>query len=281
MTNFDATSRQSALSFQPSQTTVSALFGGLGTLSVPDFQRDYAWNETAVSVFLEDVDRCRRRRVASSPRPHFFGAVVTSPGQVMGSSRPHLIVIDGQQRLATVFMLITALRRRYEAAAKSAQDMGDLAQLAGYLGARAENLVSAFERTSDIEFKTKKLVRKLVLNKADDPYFECLLEQEERTTTRASHDRLENANSAIEAYLDGLAERSENDEDTRNILDSLYNVFLKDCLIVQLAAGTDTEANRIYRVLNSRGVPVTNCDLLRASTLEFAAKSLRRPTSKQ
>ena len=274
MTDIDQNSLQSVLSFRPSQTTISALFGGFGTLSVPDFQRDYAWDETAVSVFLDDVDRCRRRRRTSSPHPHFFGAVVTSPGVISGTSRPHLIVIDGQQRLATVFLLITALRRRYQIAANSAQGTGDVAELASFFGARADNLIAAFESVSDIEFKSQKSVRKLVLNKADDPFFARLLTQEERTATRASHERLESANAAIEAYLDKLEERAENDEDTRNILDSLYVVFLKDWLIVQLAAGSDSEANRIYRVLNSRGVPVTNCDLLRASTLEFASKKL-------
>lgn len=274
MIGIDGHTARSALSFRPSQTTISALFGGFGTLSVPDFQRDYAWDDAAVSMFIYDVERCRRRRQASTPQPHFFGAVVTSPGEVSGTSRPHLVVIDGQQRLATLFLLITALRRRFESAATTAREKGDVDELADYFDARAENLLSAFECTKDIEFKSPKSVRKLILNKADDPFFARLLAGEERTTERASHERLEGANSAIEAYLDGLVARSENDEDMRSILDSLYVVFLKDWLIVHLAAGSDNEANRIYRVLNSRGVPVTNCDLLRASTLEFASKKL-------
>lgn len=274
MTRGENQSLQAALSFRPSQTTISALFGGFGTLSVPDFQRDYAWDDAAVSIFIEDIERCRRRRQASTPRPHFFGAVVTSPGEISGTSRPHLIIIDGQQRLATVFMLIAILRRHYRSAEKSARDSGDVEELAGYFGARAENLTSAFECAQDIEFKSQKSVRKLILNRADDPFFARLLAQEERTPTRASHERLERANSAIETYLKDLQSRAENHEDIRRVLDSLYVVFLKDWLIVQLAAGTDREANRIYRVLNSRGVPVTNCDLLRASTLELAAKKL-------
>jgi len=265
---------QAALSFRPSQTTISALFGGFGTLSVPDFQRDYAWDDTAVSVFIEDVERCRRRRQLGTPQPHFFGAVVTSPGGISGTSRPHLVVIDGQQRLATVFIFITALRRRFQIAENAARTSGDAEELAHYFGSRAKNLAQAFECAQDIEFRSQKLVRKLILNKADDPFFGRLIAQEERTPIRASHHRLEKANSAIEDYLDKLQSRAENDEDTRKILDSLYIVFLKDWLIVQLAAGTDREANRIYRVLNSRGVPVTNCDLLRASTLELAAKKL-------
>lgn len=274
MTGIEDNRGLSTTSFRPSQTTISALFGGFGTLSVPDFQRDYAWDDTAVSVFLDDVDRCRRRRRISLPHPHFFGAVVTCPGQVTGTSRPHLVVIDGQQRLATVFLLITALRKRYQAAADKAHETGDIFELTDYFRARADNLVAAFESASDIEFKSQKSVRKLVLNKADDSFFASLLAGTHRNASRASHTRLESANSAIEAYLDKLEDRGENDEDKRNILDDLYVVFLKDWLIVQLAAGSDIEANRIYRVLNSRGVPVTNCDLLRASTLEFASKKL-------
>ena len=268
---------QNPLNFRTSYTTISAFLGGFKTLSVPDFQRDYAWDARAVEDFKRDVDRCRRGRLESNPRPHFFGAVVTSPSDLEGTSRPHQVVIDGQQRLATIFLLLTALRREYLQAASDLDangSLGEAAEYAAFFKGRAENLVCNFERTMDIRFMTRKSVRKLQLNKVDDPYFERLLEGEERTETRVSHSRLNQASEIIEDYFCELLQRAVSYVDTQRILDAVYTVFLKDLYIVHLSAGSSRQANLIYRVLNNRGIPVSNCDLLRASTLDFASQKL-------
>lgn len=265
---------QSLLNFRASHTTISAFLGGFRTFSVPDFQRDYAWDNKAVDFFLRDVERCRRCRLESAPRPHFFGAVVTSPGDVRGTSRPHQIIIDGQQRLATIFLLISVLRQSYQKAANDLDVAEDAAELAVFFKGRAENLVCNFERTNDIEFKSRKSIRKLQLNKMDDPYFERLLAGDVPAVSRKSHSRLKMANGAIREYFCELLERAENSGDVQLILDNVYTVFLSDLHIVHLAADSSRQANRVYRVLNSRGIPVSSCDLLRASTLEFAWQKL-------
>lgn len=265
---------QDSLNLRSAQTTVSSFLGGFCTLAVPHFQRDYAWDKAAVSLFLGDVDQCRRKRVTAAPRPHFLGAIVTSPGEIPGTSRPHQIVIDGQQRLATVYMFLCALRTKYQETARNAAALGDAQEFADFFGARAENLIQTFEQTNDIEFKSQKSIRKLLLNKVDDPYFERLLAGQDREASRVSHHRLEQANAAIVEYLQSLFERAQDNQDAHRILETLYSVFLDDLIIVHLSAGSSSQANHIYRVLNSRGVPVSNCDLLRASTLEFASPRL-------
>lgn len=262
------------LSFRTSHTTISAFLGGFITFSVPEFQRDYAWNREAVEIFLQDIDRCRRGRLESVPRPHFFGAVVTSPGDVPGSSRPHKIIIDGQQRLATIFLLVNTLRQLYQRIADDLQTIVSNPELVEFFKGRADNLISNFERTNDIEFKSRKSVRKLQLNKADDPYFARLLAGEAPKETRKSHSRLSEARKVIEEYCDNLLCRADNPDDSQLILDTLYTVFLRDLHIVHLSANSSWQANRIYRVLNSRGIPVSNCDLLRASTLESSWSKL-------
>lgn len=267
----------SPLNFHTSHTTISAFLGGFKTFSVPDFQRDYAWDDRAVKVFERDIERCRCRQIDSDPRPHFFGAVVTCPSELEGTSRPHHIVIDGQQRLATIFLLVAALRRKYLEAAQNLNDNGatrEAAEYAAFFKGRAENLVCNFERTRDIRFMTRKSFRKLRLNTVDDPYFARLLAGEEPKETRASHSRLNRANRIIEDYLLELLQRSGSYKDTQRILDTLYKAFLRDLHIVHLSADSNRQANLIYRVLNSRGIPVSNCDLLRASTLDFASSKL-------
>lgn len=124
-----------------SPMTISDLLGGITIFTVPPFQRDYAWDETAIDIFIGDVERCREMRLNSSPQPHFFGAIVTSPDTGVGTPRPHAILIDGQQRLATVFLFVCKLRERFHDAAEGA----DTDEFREAFKARRDDLKMNFE----------------------------------------------------------------------------------------------------------------------------------------
>jgi uncharacterized protein with ParB-like and HNH nuclease domain len=69
---------------------------------VPDFQRNYAWEEEQIDALLEDLSYG-----AQSHQSHFIGSLIVQidPAQPRVAS-----VIDGQQRLTTIFMIVACLR---------------------------------------------------------------------------------------------------------------------------------------------------------------------------
>src|SRR4051794_24854961 len=69
-------------------------------LAVPALQREYSWEQKHVETLFKDFARAIRER-----KPHFLGTVVTIP---MGGDV--LEVVDGQQRLATAAILLSAIR---------------------------------------------------------------------------------------------------------------------------------------------------------------------------
>ena len=248
-----------------SPLTVAGLLGGITVFSVPPFQRDYAWDENALDLFIGDVERCREHRFLDTPQAHFFGAIVTTPEIRPGTPRPYAMLIDGQQRLATAFLYLTRLRKRFDLAAGRA----DTAEFRAAFKARSEILRSNFEWVDDLEFRDPKRLYRLNLNRVDDPFFKQLLgDVAPPTAGRKSHERMQLAVERIDAYLDRLLERRESSEDDERILTTLFVSFLRDWEIVHISARTRRQANTIYRVLNSRGVPVSDCDLLRAATLD-------------
>ena len=86
-----------------SSATVFSVEEVLSNLSfvVPEFQRGYAWNEDQWQALWDDLVAISRR-----PRAHHYaGAIMVSEQQ--GSSTVELI--DGQQRLITVALLLSAL----------------------------------------------------------------------------------------------------------------------------------------------------------------------------
>lgn len=90
--------------------TVTDLFAGAHRYSVPAYQRPYVWTESDQwQPLWEDVERVANGRLEGRDEGHFLGAIVirleqTPPGGVTDWS-----VIDGQQRLTTLQILMSAL----------------------------------------------------------------------------------------------------------------------------------------------------------------------------
>jgi hypothetical protein len=69
---------------------------------VPDFQRNYAWEDDQIDSLLEDISTG-----ADSVNSHFIGSLIIR----IDPNEPRVAqVIDGQQRLTTIFMTVACLR---------------------------------------------------------------------------------------------------------------------------------------------------------------------------
>ena len=72
---------------------------------VPDYQREYVWEERQVTQLLSDV---YEEYGASKQKEYFIGSVV-----VFKRNDSVYEVIDGQQRLTTLFLLICGYKKIY------------------------------------------------------------------------------------------------------------------------------------------------------------------------
>jgi len=70
---------------------------GDSRLQVPPYQRSYAWQEEQVSELLSDLEHA----IQANQAEYFLGSIVVAHGRD---------VVDGQQRLATVSVLMAAIR---------------------------------------------------------------------------------------------------------------------------------------------------------------------------
>lgn len=73
---------------------------------VPDYQREYVWTDKEVHQLLDDINEQIDSQTTSE---YFIGTVLVSPG----ASTAQYEVIDGQQRLTTLFLLLCVLRHRF------------------------------------------------------------------------------------------------------------------------------------------------------------------------
>ena len=94
-----------------SVTFILTFLEGSKQFVIPIYQRTYEWKREQCVEFWEDVLNIGG---TSEPKSHFFGSIVymdPEEPQNIGDVR-EIFVIDGQQRLTTLSLLISALSRK-------------------------------------------------------------------------------------------------------------------------------------------------------------------------
>lgn len=90
---------------QPDIADVSGLFEASARYKAPVFQRFYVWKERQLTGLMEDID------TADAEYGQFLGAIVLKDlGKPKGPTSPsNYLMVDGQQRLTTFYLLFAAL----------------------------------------------------------------------------------------------------------------------------------------------------------------------------
>ncbi len=181
------------------QLSIRLIFEQNHTFQVPKFQRGYAWDEDAISDFIDDIARCLKTRAKAAPhsRHHFFGGIVTVKQDVPDSNRTNYEIIDGQQRLASFVMLVAAvirgmttlhgeLTQKVKLTADEKKAKGFLETTIGTL----RSLYIVYRDSIDLEYID---IPKLTLSQADNDFFQKVIGGEEVKIDRASHERIQAA----------------------------------------------------------------------------------------
>src|ERR1700674_4540885 len=92
---------------QASETKLQPLIEGAKQYVVPLFQRQYSWEKKEWQALLDDLVELSE---GENPRTHFIGSIVTMPTNSIPEGVSKFLLIDGQQRLTTFFILLTLLR---------------------------------------------------------------------------------------------------------------------------------------------------------------------------
>ena len=89
-------------------TQIRIFLEGTKQFIVPLFQRTYSWKKENIQKLWEDLEDTKNDKEST----HFFGSFVTMPVPSSASGVSQYTIIDGQQRLVTIFIFLVALRNR-------------------------------------------------------------------------------------------------------------------------------------------------------------------------
>jgi hypothetical protein len=208
--------------------------------AVPDYQREYVWETEQVEQLLTDINAELAGNDPAKAPEYFIGSIVVCPG-----GDGVLELIDGQQRMTTVFLTLCAVRDRIK-------ELGG--QPPGALGPQiaATSTDAAgrdhFRYRLDLQYEDSGdiLVRiaKSTLDGADG------------ADTRS----IANIRNAYKVTLDFLEREFGDDAAT---LRAFYGYLTNKVKLIRIQTKDVAKALKIFETINDRGVGLDSMDLLK------------------
>jgi len=195
---------------------------------IPKYQRGYSWDRQNVRDLFEDV-----REAIESGFSHYMGTVVLFEGVPQGE---HYFVVDGQQRLATISLIISEITHRLPKA-------------------DADYHRRFYIREGD--YRLKPLGR-------DKQYFENLLERVVPNPENKSQRLLKDAYEEICFELDRV-------KDAQTLMKAIERLE-----IMEFVEKSEGDAIRIFQTVNDRGKPLTNMEKAKALLVYYSNRYLSK-----
>ncbi len=236
------------MGFSTENRTVLSLFQRSSVYKVPRYQRAYVWTEKNWSELLSDINFTVN--IHDINWSHFLGTIVLNniDKQLGDRKDPGIInfeIIDGQQRITTLFILFNAISRHLmeletEEATKRAKYIHST-----YISAMKSNS----EKIPKIENED---IKEDILELID---YSRHLESE----------KISNKNSLLKPYryyLNFLSTKSFKETDI--FLNKLLNIN-----IVEIISEQEEEIYNIFEVLNARGQKLKQMELLKNHIMKY------------
>lgn len=203
---------------------------------VPDYQREYVWEEKHVNQLLDDIyDEFSDNKNSE----YFIGSIVVCQGNLNKYE-----VIDGQQRLTTLFLCLCAFRKLLE---KNNEDVSDIKNmLFSKTRDSSGNQISSFRL--ELQYENSTDIIEHISKDLDNATIQDNLTDSSRRITEAY------------SYIIRFLESNFGEKDG---IKSFLGYFLNNVKLIQIETPKISDALKIFETINERGVGLNPMDLLK------------------
>ena len=227
---------------------------------IPEYQRPYAWTEEQVETLFEDLwEFTTISGGAERESSYFLGSVVSYENE-NGEQE----IIDGQQRITSLFLLLRAIYTKLVATPESERT----AEANNFIGKIEPTIWRTDKLTGTVDFKNILLTSRVVNNEGNE-ILRAILESG-KTDENAKDNYSRNYR-----YFQKLFDRHST-ENPLMIYQFIYAV-LNQAILLPITADTQDTALTIFSTLNDRGLPLSDADIFKAkiyNQLEVEAKKV-------
>ena len=234
---------------------------------IPDYQRAYSWTKENLKQLVEDIwesvelNKARGNKEFDQYEPYFLGSIVLCSKEYKDDGCGIYDVIDGQQRLTSIIMLIAAIRDLI--------DNEEYKKVLSDLIYQKPNVLMGIKESIRVKARGKEeeFFKKYILTNGGTELVKDL-EMEELSEAK------QNMVNAIEVFRDSFF--NENGELLEEKLNEFIVYLLQKVVLVVITTESFTSAFRLFNVINARGLPLTDSDLLKSENLRVMNPEIRK-----
>lgn len=209
------------------ENTIKGLLSRNYHLVVPEYQRQYSWDEEQWEDFWNDLTSLEDEET------HFLGSIVVVEKDTSIDELDRWDIVDGQQRLTTISILLCAIREHYD-------KLDD--KKAG------DKISNKYLWEEDPDFNQYQKVK---LNSLDNSQYRRLLNG---NVPREEESQIKMAASYFANKISEL--------DNQNV-DKIRKSVLNNLTIVTIECDNEESAFRLFETLNDRGLELSAVDLMK------------------
>jgi uncharacterized protein with ParB-like and HNH nuclease domain len=265
------------MEFTPEQKALTDLFGNNITYIIPEYQRPYSWDcigksdkNNQVNVIWQDLIDFYESK---NPNIYFMGSMV-----VIGDSITRTYqVVDGQQRLTTLTILLTAIKcflsEIYVNKNIPNSNQNDFLDFIKGSSDNVDKLIFNEKRIGLYTRPEKKVKIERTIGFDYDNVLKVVMECGDSSSinlNEASEEQKEitkryfnNRKYFVEQLKDKFLENGIHTNEKAEELSAFFEFLTEKVTIVQIRTSNFEVAYQIFEILNNRGLPLSNKDLFR------------------
>lgn len=214
---------------------------------IPEYQRPYAWSDEQIETLFEDLWEFTAGSGGTENNGSYFLGSIVSYENDDGEQE----IIDGQQRITSLFLLLRAIYTRLTDTLESERT------------AEAKNFISKIEPTiwrtnklTGVVDYTDILLTSRVMNNDGNQILKAILETGE--TSENAKDNYSKNYRLFQRLLD-----KHSLENPLMVYQFIY-ALLNQAILLPITADTQDTALTIFSTLNDRGLPLSEADIFKA-----------------
>lgn len=229
---------------------------------IPEYQRPYVWGSDQVVELLDDIYQAHDTNPQSE---YFLGSMVLRKRQKVEGALEYeeYDLLDGQQRLTTLFLLTAVVRDLTEFTNKSRLETcrNSIFQMEN----RDDNIPERMRIVFDIRDKVRDFINNFIKNdkgtERENELKSLSIKKDEDISIR----NMANAILEIRKYFCN-----------KKSIDNFFPYLRSNVLLIYVAAEELEDAFHLFTVMNNRGIKLRNSDILKAENLALVKNELDR-----
>lgn len=224
---------------------------------IPEYQRPYAWEEEQVETLFNDLFEFACSIAGNDKKTTYFLGSIVSYENENGEQE----IIDGQQRITTLFLLLRAIYTKLE-------DMKDSAERNNFIQKITPTLWPTDPYNGQPD-KNKILLESRVMNNRGNQILNDILH------TGQADPKAKDNYSKNYRRLQELFQRICQDEPM--MIYRFIRSVLEQAILLPITADTQDTALTIFSTLNDRGLPLSDSDIFKAKIYNHLSTEEKSP----